>query len=180
MRIILIILLSMSLYGNVKQKMYSFYQNTQYEEACNLGHNSFFKHTKDEEYISLYAFSCLKSDYIDRLSAPIALLKFSKDARANSAYFSIILMQKKILYHALIDGYDLDDLNLPTTNYILSKVFNFYLKLGKHHAKSSYLFTDEKDNKLSYKLYLDHNTGITKMVILEIYDSVILRQHIYW
>ncbi|WP_415398142.1 hypothetical protein [Sulfurimonas sp. CS5] len=180
MKILLILLFSISLFADIKQNMLSLYQNKKYENVCRIGFDNFKKYKKDEEFVSLYAFACLNSDYIDRLAIPIAMLKFSPEARANSAYFSVILMQKKLLYHALVDNYDLSSLNLPTTDYVLSKVFDFYAKLGVHERMDFYLFEDEKDSKLTYKLYLTKDTKLKKVVIEEFYDTKTLQRHIYW
>jgi len=180
MKIVLILFLALSLYADTKQNMFDLYQNKKYEDVCNIGFNNFKYYREDEEYISLYAFACLKSDYIDRLSIPTAMLKFSREARSNSAYFSIILMQKKLLYHALIDNYDISSLKLPTTEYILSKVFDMYAKLDYSDKRNFYLFEDEKDPKLTYKLYLIKNNQIKKMVIEEFYDSINIKRHVYW
>ena len=180
MKILLILLFSLSLFADIKQNMLSLYQNKKYERVCTIGFDNFKRYKKDEEFVSLYAFACLNSDYIDRLAIPVAMLKFSPEARSNSAYFSVILMQKKLLYHALIDNYDLSSLKLPTTDYILSKVFNFYTKLGVHEPRIFYLFEDEKDKKLTYKLYIDKSKKLKKIVIEEFYDSINLKRHIYW
>jgi len=180
MKIIIMLFLTLSLYADIKQKMFDLYQNNKYEAVCTLGFENFSNHNKDEEFISLYAFSCLNSDYIDRLSIPIALLKVSKEARANSAYFSIVLMQKKLLYHALVDNYDLSEFSLPTTDYVLSKVFDFYSKIGKHDPRDFYLFQDSQESKLTYKLYLVKNSKLNKMVIEEFYDTISIKRHIYW
>ena len=180
MKIILILFLSLSLYADVKQNMFNLYQNHKYEEVCNIGFNNFKYYKQDEEYISLYAFSCLKSDYIDRLSIPTAMLKFTKEARSNSAYFSVILMQKKLLYHALIDNYNISSLKLPTTNYVLSKVFDLYSKLNIKKQRAFYLFEDENDKKLTYKLYVVKDDRLSKIVIEEYYDSITIKRHVYW
>jgi len=180
MKIIIFILLAFNLHANIKQDMLNLYQNKKYEEACTIGFNNFKYHNEDEEFISLYAFSCLHSDYVDRLSIPIAMLKFSREARANSAYFATILMQKKLLYHALVDSYDLSSLKLPSTDYVLSKVFDFYTKLGIHEKRDVYLFVDKKDEKLKYKLYLTNDEKLKKIVIEEFYDTIIIKIHIYW
>jgi hypothetical protein len=79
-----------------------------------------------------------------------------------------------------LDGYVLSDLKLPTTNYILSKVFDLYSKLEKHEKRAFYLFEDPKDKKLTYKLYLAKDYKITKMVIEEYYDTMLIKRHIYW
>lgn len=180
MKIILLLLFTLSLYADLKQDMFNLYQNKKYEEVCNTGFDNFNNFRNDEEFVSLYAFACLHSDYIDRLSIPIAMLKFSKEARANSAYFSIIFMQKKLLLHALIDHYPLDSLDLPTTDYVLSKVFDLYAKLGEHEPRVFYLFEDEDDEKLSYKLYLEKDDRLSKIIIEEFYDSVNIKRHVYW
>lgn len=180
MKILIIIFLYINLYADTKQEMFNLYQNKHYKQVCDIGINNLEQHRQDEEFISLYAFSCLNADYLDRLSIPIAVLKYTKEARSNSAYFSIILMQKKLLYHALIDNYDLSSLKLPTTDYILSKVFDLYTKLGKHEARTFYLFEDENDNKLTYNLYLIKDAKLSKVVIEECYNSAIFKKHIYW
>ncbi|MDB2562166.1 hypothetical protein N9X61_01030 [Sulfurimonas sp.] len=180
MKILLILFLSINLYAGTKQKMFNLYQNHKYEDVCNIGFDYYRQNNKDEEYISLYAFACLKSDYIDRLSTPVAMLKFSSEARSNAAYFSVILMQKKLLYHALVDGHNISEFTLPTTDYVLSKVFDYYSKIGPHEQRLFYLFEDEKDPKLTYKLYLSKGSRIDKMIIEEFYDSVTIKRHVYW
>lgn len=180
MKIILVFLIAHALYADLKEEMVNLYQNKKFEIVCNLGFENFNTYRDDEEFVSLYAFACLHSDYIDRLSIPIAMLKFSKEARANSAYFSVIFMQKKLLLHALIDNYPLYDLSLPTTDYVLSKVFDLYAKLGEHEARKFYLFEDQNDKKLTYKLYLEEDERLSKIIIEEFYDSVNIKRHVYW
>ena len=180
MKFFLILLFTIPIFADIKQDMFHLYQNKKFEDVCNLGFDNFHSYKDDEEFVSLYAFACLYSDYIDRLSIPIAMLKFSKTARANSAYFSIIFMQKKLLLHALIDGYPLSSMKLPTTDYVLSRVFDLYSQLGEHEARAFYLFEDPEDSKLSYKLYLEEDERLSKIVIEEYYDSVTIKRHVYW
>ena len=166
--------------ANIKQRMFDLYENERYEDVCNLGFHNFGRYIKDEDFLSLYAFGCLKSDFIDRLSLPISLLKYSREARANSAYFSVILMQKKLLYHALVDNYPLQKYKVPTTDYILSKIFDYYVALGEHTPRNFYLFNDKNNKKLSYKLYLVKDEEPYKMVIEEYYDDALVKKHTYW
>jgi hypothetical protein len=160
--------------------MFNLYQNKKFEEVCSIGFDHFKENKKDEEFVTLYAFACLKSDYIDRLAIPTAVLKFSKESRANSAYFSVILMQKKLLYHSLVDNYDLSEFRLPTTDYVLSRVFDLYAKIGKHEPRAFYLFEDPNDPKLTYKLYLSRDYKLDKIVIEEFYDTITIKRHVYW
>ncbi len=179
-KLLILCSLSVLLFGGVKDRMFNLYENGKYEEVCNIGFSNFSRYTKDEDFLSLYAFGCLKSDFIDRLSLPISLLKYTKDARANSAYFSIILMQKKLLYHALVDNYQLGTYKFPTTDYILSKIFDYYVALGEHSPRNFYLFDDDRNPKLSYKLYLVKDSVPYKMVIEEYYDNALVKKHTYW
>ncbi|MCK9454822.1 MAG: hypothetical protein WCY51_02565 [Sulfurimonas sp.] len=178
--VILTMLITLTLFADAKQKMLELFQNKEYKDACSIGFKNFTKYSKDEEYVTLYGFSCLNVDYIDRLSVPITILKLSPESRANAAYFSIILMQKKLLYHAMIDNYDISSLNLPTTDYVLSKVFDYYTKLEKKEPQEFYIFEDENDNKLKYKLYISKDDRIDKMIIEEFYNSISIKKHIYW
>jgi hypothetical protein len=160
--------------------MLGLFQNKIYKEVCSIGTKNFNNYRDDEEYISLYAFSCLYSDQIDRLAIPIILLRNSKESRANASYFSTILMQKKLLYHSLMDGYDISNLNLATTDYILSKVFDLYVKIGKYEKRQFYIFHDKESPKVTYKLYLQKTLKTTKMIIEEYYDNILVKKHIYW
>ncbi|MGD9719510.1 MAG: hypothetical protein AB7U24_09725 [Sulfurimonadaceae bacterium] len=180
MKIFLLFFLTLCLYGDTKTDMLHLFQNKKYEQVCNLGFENFTAYQKDEEFISLYAFGCLYSDFIDRLAIPVAMLKFSQESRANAAYFSTILMQKKLLLHAMSDNYDLSALNLPTTDYVLSKVFDLYAKQGKHSPRALYLFEDPQNPKITYKLYLEKDEKLNKIIIEEFYDTISVKRHIYW
>ncbi len=174
----LMLVLGASLYANSKNEIVSLFKSKQYKEACLQGLSIIDKYSRDENFMTLYAFSCLNSDYIDRLNLPIAKLKFSKEARSNAAYFSVILMQKKLLLHAMVDGYDISSLKLPTTDFVLSKVFDLYVKAPM--GKASYLFTDPKKRNVSYKLYLKKERSVHKIVIEEFYDKIMSKRHYYW
>jgi len=80
----------------------------------------------------------------------------------------------------LIDGYNLSSLDLPSTDYVLSKVFDLYAKLGEHESRAFYLFEDDTDKKLTYKLYLTKDDKLSKIVIEEFYDTITLKRHVYW
>ena len=178
--VLIVLFISINLHADIKNKMLNLYKSEKYQDACNIGFYNLNKYSKDEDFLSLYAFSCLNSDFIDRLSAPAALMKFSPEARANSAYFSVVFMQKKLLYHALVDGYDLSQLKLPTTEHILSKVFDAYVKFGKHKPKDNYIFEDENDNKTTYKLSVVRTKRLSKIIIEEYKNNIFIKKHIYW
>lgn len=167
-------------FADVKTSLYHLYQNKQYDQACKEGLNVFQANRQDEEFISLYAFSCLQADNIDRLAIPISMLKNSEEARSNAAYFSVILMQKKLLYHSLIDGYKLTEFKLPTTDHVISVVFDLYTKASHERKRNHYIFIDPNNEKISYKLYVKNGNQVQSMVIEEYYDTIMTHRHIYW
>ena len=179
-RALIFFFLTVNLFADIKETMLNLYENKRFEEVCSIGFSNFNNYANDEDFLSLYAFGCLHADFIDRLALPISLLKSTREARANSAYFSVILMQKKLLYHSLVDGYELEKYKLPSTDYILSKVFDYYTALGKDESRNFYLFSDVDNPKIGYKLYLVKDSVPFRMVIEEYYDNTLVKKHIYW
>ncbi|WP_281950830.1 hypothetical protein [Nitrosophilus kaiyonis] len=157
-----------------------YYKDENYKKVCTKGILIFEKIKKDEKLVTMYALSCLKSDYIDRLAVPIVILKNSKEARANAAYFSTILAQKKLLYHALIDNIDISGLIFPKTDHIISKIFTLFVEKKYIFSDNTYIFneTDEKD--IIYKLFLEKDKKPIKMVILKIKKGKIVETHKFW
>jgi hypothetical protein len=80
----------------------------------------------------------------------------------------------------MIDDYDISNLILPKTDYVLSKVFDLYVKNVKGEKKEFYFFDDEDNNNLKYKLYVLKDDRIDKIVIEEFYNSITIKKHIYW
>jgi len=178
-KLLLLLFLTLSLYANSKQDMLSLYKDSKFKESCDIGYEEGYKNKYDEEFMTIYASACLKSDYINRLSMPVSILRKTKESRANAAYFSIILMQKKLLYYAMVDKFNISTLKLPTTEHVLSIVFDLYVKATKDTQKESYTFTNPTDSSLTYKLYVTRG-NIPKVSIDEYKDSQIIKQHIYW
>jgi len=91
---ILLTFLTTLLFSDAKMDTYTLYQAKEYKQACDAGNILLEQYKNDEEFVSLYAFSCLEADDLDRLMRPITLLKRSAEARANAAYFSVISCKK--------------------------------------------------------------------------------------
>ena len=178
--ILLLLIASQSLSADAKLDTYKQYQNAQYEEACKSATPLLKQYKSDEEFISLYAFSCLNADKLDKLSVAITSLKKSPESRANAAYFSVILMQKKLLMHALSDQYDLKPIKLPTTEYVLSTVFDLYSSDTNPKKRRRYNYVDPSDSKKNYRLFVTKGGASPKMVIEEYYDKKLTKRHIYW
>ena len=177
---IMLLLASCSLLiASDSSRLYELYQNGQYDQACNEGVKKLRAHRDDEKFVSLYAFSCLQADKIDRLAIPIIMLKHSKEARSNAAYFSAILLQKNLLLSALENDRALTSLNLPSSDYVLSKVFDLYSK--NHHVKTNdvYILKDPENPRQTYRLSLERTGKNAQLRIDEYYDTILTKQHLY-
>ncbi|NOQ30720.1 MAG: hypothetical protein GQ570_06320 [Helicobacteraceae bacterium] len=181
MRLVLLLLLALStIFANQTSELLKRYENAEYKQICTDYSSNIKNYRKSEKFVLLYSFSCLEAGYIDSLAVPITMLKYSKDARDNASYFATILLQKKILYNALIDDVDISSLRLPTTTYILSKVFDLYVKNKNNPVDGVYRLDDTQDADTFYKLYISSRSHIKKMVI-EVYKNKKLEnRYIYW
>jgi hypothetical protein len=160
-------------------RLYNLYQDGNYQRACDEGIAKLSRNKNNEKFISLYAFSCLQADQIDRLALPIIMLKESSEARKNAAYFSTILLQKNLLFDALENHQDISGLNLPSTDYVLSKVFDLFTA---HHyviRKNIYVLGDPKNPRSTYRLYLRKSRKPYTLVVDEYYDTILTKHHIY-
>lgn len=166
------------LHANVNQKLFELYQKGMYSEACTFGYTYFAQNEQNEPFISLVGFSCLKADQIDRLSPVMSVLSQTQDARSNSAYFALIVMQKKLLMRALYDNQPIQNLKFPTSSYILSKVFDLFVQNPKKgDIIKEYL--DPNNSRQSYKLYTVETNGKKSIAIDEYYDKILTNHHVY-
>lgn len=166
------------MYANTPSQMLQLYQKGEYNLACDLGANNLAHFEKNEAHLSLYAFSCLKADRIDLLNTPIMLLNQTPEARANASYFSMLVMQKKLLLQSLHDNTSLKSLNFPISSHILSKVFGFYIK-SPQAEKSIKEYIDSSNGRTSYKLYKTEFNGKKTIAIDEYYDKILTIHHVY-
>lgn len=163
---------------NIPGQMLQLYQQGEYIQACNLGAKNLIRFESNEPHLSLYAFSCLKADYVDRLNTPIMLLNQTPEARSNASYFAMLVMQKKLLIQSLYDNTPLNSLNFPTSSHLLSKVFHFYLKSPQSN-KSIKEYIDSSNARNSYKLYTTEFNGKKTIAIDEYYDKILTIHHVY-
>lgn len=179
MRILILMMFTAALFAVTPEKLYDLYQNGQYHQACNEGIYDLTRYQQNEKFVSLYAFSCLYADRIDRLALPIVLLSKSEEARKNAAYLSLILTQKMLLRSALEGHRPLNDLKLPTTDTLLSKIFSLYCDNAGSKMGNNYTFKDPEDPRTSYRLYLDQRQASPDLIIEVYYDTIMTKRHTY-
>jgi hypothetical protein len=175
---LLLFLFTSALFSDVPNQMIRLYQNGAYLESCTLGIQNFKLIQTNEAYTSLYAFSCLNADKIDRLNTPLKTLNQTSEARANASYFALLVLQKKLLIQALYDNYPLKALKLPTSSHLLSKVFNLYSK-NNQNATSLKEYQDPINPRQSYKLYTVQSDTAKTFAIDEYYDKILTKHHVY-
>lgn len=176
--VIIFTLFVLQAWANNGQKLFELYQKGAYSEACTFGYRFFAPNQSDESYVSLVGFSCLKADKIDKLSPVMSALSQSPDARANSAYFALIVMQKKLLMQALYDNKPIQNVKFPTSSHILTKVFDLYTKNPKN-SDTIKEYQDPTNGRQSYKLYTIQADGKKSIAIDEYYDKILTFHHIY-
>lgn len=177
---LILILLTTILNAFSKEEIIELYKNKEYRKVCLKTGDFYTKFKDDEDLLSMYANACLEVDMINRTILPIIKLHKSKESRENAAYFSTILYQKKLLYHALVDDVDISYVNLPKTKYILSIIFNKFV-IGDYDLKGNeYWFKDDVNNELTYSLSVNLNKK-TKKLFLKTYENNILKKiRTYW
>lgn len=167
-----------ALHADISNQMLQLYQKGDYAQACALGIQNFKPIQPNEASTSLYAFSCLNADQIDRLNTPIKTLTQSSEARANASYFSLLIMQKKLFIQALYDNYPLKQLKLPSSSHLLSKIFDLYCKNPQsNNAIKEY--PDPSNPRQSYKLYTIQVNTVKTFAIDEYYDKILVKHHVY-
>ncbi|MDD2266460.1 hypothetical protein [Sulfuricurvum sp.] len=176
--ILVLLLFSNYLYADVNQKLFELYQKGMYTEACNYGYSFFARNEHNEPFVSLVGFACLKADQIDRLSPVMSQLTQTPDARSNSAYFALIVMQKKLLMRALYDNQPIQNLKFPTSTYLLSKVFDLYVQNPKKNDTIKE-YQDPSNLRQSYKLYTIQINDLKSIAIDEYYDKILTVHHVY-
>ncbi len=173
-KIIYILLMTTAfLFSSNLSTLYKFYEKQEYTKACDYAVKYFYKkrNKNSEQYLTLYGLSCLETDKIYRIATPMLRLKASKDARENASYFSTILLQKKLLFQALIDKTSLKNLHLPNTNFILSKIFTLFVNEEYRQKDEVYFFQDTNKKEMKYQLYIEVNKKKEKYMIIDIYKD---------
>lgn len=165
-----------------QEQIWNWFEDKQYDKVCSnsVTSSEYYKYKNDEDFVNAYAFSCLQTDMINRLSMPIIQLRKSKNSRANALYYSTVIYQKKILQYALADGFTNLPKDLPSTEYILSKIYDRFVNHDYEQQDNVYIFKEQNSN-ISYKLFSKKfNDGFTKIVLQTLNNNEIIKTRLYW
>ena len=183
MKTALLILMTTSfLFSSNLSKLYRLYEKQEYDKACDYAFKYAYKkkNRASENYLTLYGLSCLETNNLSRVAVPMTSLTKTKDARANASYFGTILLQKQLLLQALIDEKPLGELYLPTTNFVLSKVFSLFVEEKYSLKEGVYRLNDKEDKSMEYRLYIKKSKKNFHYMIIDIYkDSKFTKRYQY-
>jgi len=133
------------------------YLGKNYKLVCKYGTKNFYKFKHNEDLLSLIGMSCVKSDYFIYLPNIINALKYTKQGRNNSLYFSILFLEKKLLYSYMMDNVNLSYYKLPLINHPVSIVITNLIK-KKFKKKNDIIII--KDNNNIYKICKDKDMKV--------------------
>ncbi len=177
---LIFILLTTLLNATNKEDILKLYKEKDYRKVCIKAGDLYQKYKTDEEFLNIYAHSCLEVDMINRTILPIVKLHKTAQSRENAAYFATILYQKKLLYHALVDDVDISYINLPKTKYILSIIFNKFVSGDYNYKNGAYWFNDDNNSELSYKLSTETHQKAKKIFLRTYKNGQITKVRTYW
>lgn len=159
------------------ERILSLYQQGDYRSACLEGAHILRENRTDETLINAFGIACLRSDFIDLSSNAILHLRSTPGSRQNAAYILSVVLQKKLLYHAMADDIDIKGTILPETPHILSKVYRAYV--AEEYERVSERLEMQIDGQ---RVTLDsiREGGHFKIRIRRYENNRLVDQHLYW
>jgi DNA relaxase NicK len=123
-----------------------------YDKVCKVGVKEVIngKIDHNEDLMSIAGVGCAKSNQILYLPLFIKRLKKTKIGRINAIYFSVLILQKKLLYSYFMDGTDVSFYKLPITDHPLSIVL-YNISVNNFKKDGNKLIIEYKDK--TYEVY---------------------------
>ena len=147
----------------------------EYKKVCSQDVENLMRVSYDEATMSLYGLACLKIHDINKLALPVAKLSISEAGRENSAYFADILFKKKLLFHALIDNIDISYIRLPKSDYILSYIFDKFVKRQYYEENGVFIF-EENNSDTHYEIVISEQGLFPKLILKTFKDNELKSQ----
>lgn len=174
---VLFFVFALSLFSATREGILQDYRDKNYAQACIEGSTIVKAYRGDEVFINAVAHACIESDIIDLLPTPIVLLKMTESARQNASYYATILFQKKLLYHALIDDVDISGIRVPKVDYVLSIVFDLFVR-GAYEKKGTIYYLN--DGTFDYEMRVIESNRHKKVEIKKLQAGSLIKSYYYW
>lgn len=176
--VLLFILLHVSINAQSLQQLVSDFKLKKYYAVCQDGLREYRAGSQDEKVLAITGTACSYIDVINVLGSLQAKMNSTAEGRATSAYFSALLLEKKLIAHFMLDGISLANLSLPKSPHILSFVFE-HLGSGKFKYISQnpkVIKIEDADKSVLVSL---SNFQPQKVVIEEFSGSVLVKRHVF-
>ncbi|WP_149724400.1 hypothetical protein [Campylobacter concisus] len=164
MKFLLVVFLSLNAFALGTADIKSYFEKAEYPKICNQKIQDLLKDSQNEEFLNIFGISCLKTNDIDRLALPASKLSKTQSSRENAAYFADILLKKKLLLHAILDGADISYIRLPKSDYILSFIFDKFVKKEYVEELGVFIF-EEPNSDTRYELSAIVGSNFPKMIL---------------
>lgn len=159
------------------ERIFNFYQAGDFRNACLEGAQILREYRNDDIFVNAYGIACLKSDFIDLAAPSVMHLRATRASRQNAAYILTVVLQKKLLYHAIADDIDISGTLLPNTPHILSKVYSAYIKERYERQGNGYEMQIDGERVSLDSLF---EGGHFKIRIRRYEGDQLIAQHLYW
>ncbi len=151
------------------------YEAKNYEKICSQGSSLLFNNEKNENILVAIGDACAKVDAINPLGNVVKNLISTNEFRESGSYFATLILQKKLIYQFMNDRINLQELRLPRTEHILSRVFE---ELAKGNYSENNQQIEIKTGDKEYVLWLS-NDKPKKVYIDEVKDGKVMYRHWY-
>lgn len=174
-KIFLFFILTSLLYTSNLSDIYKLYEKQEYEKGCDYGAKHYRRNIDNENYLTFYGLSCLETNSLNRLAQPMVKLGKTKELRETASYFATILLQKQLMKQFLLDGKELGNLKLPKTDFVLSRIFNLFVKkeyiLKDKDKEKIYILVDVGKKDIRYEVYIKESEKKKNYMIIDIYQN---------
>ena len=164
MKFLILIFLAINAFALGSVEIKGYFEKGEYTKICNQKVQDYLKDSQNQQLLNIIGISCLKINDIDRLALPASKLSRTQTSRENAAYFADILFKKKLLLHALLDGTDISYIRLPKSDYILSFIFDKFVKKEYVEELGTFIF-EEPNSDTRYELNASFGANSPKMIL---------------
>ena len=170
-KLFLLTFFSSLLFCSNLSEIYKLYENQEYEKGCDYGAKYYSRNVNNENYLTFYGLLCLETNSLNRLAQPMVNIGETKELRETASYFATILLQKQLLKQFLLDGKKLGELKLPKTDFVLSRIFNLFIKQEYRVEGDIYILVDKDKKDIRYEVYIKKSKKNINYMIIDIYQG---------
>ena len=175
---LILVLLFANIYAKTTEQFIQDFKQKKYYTVCQEGLNEYRAGRQEERFLAIIGTACANIDNINPLGSLQAKMISTQDSRETSSYFSSLILQKRLIYHFMLDDISLAHLQLPKSAHILSFVFE-HLGSGKfiYMSKNPKMIKIDDGNR---SIFVSISDDEQKKVFIDEYSgATLLKRHSY-